>query len=67
MNKYQMDEMEHAIRNQNRFYGDADDTNWNDLVAKGYAEKRPGWNEKSAYYIPTSQGKAALKLSREGA
>ncbi|CAH1205776.1 hypothetical protein PAECIP111893_02415 [Paenibacillus plantiphilus] len=61
MNKTQIDEMEHAIRNQNRFYTDADNKNWNDLVEKGYATKRPGWDDRSAYFCPTSEGIAALR------
>ncbi len=61
MNKTQIGDMEHAIRNQNRFYGDANDKNWNDLVGKGYATKRAGWDDRSAYYSPTSEGKAALR------
>jgi hypothetical protein len=61
VNKNQIGDMEHAIKNQNRFYTDANDKDWNDLVDKGYATKRAGWDESSAYYIPTSEGKAALR------
>ena len=61
MNKNQIGNMEHAIRNQNRFYTDANNKDWNDLVEKGYATKRPGWDDKSAYFCPTSEGKAKLQ------
>lgn len=68
MNQNQIEDMEHAIRNQNRFYTDANDKDWNDLVAKGYATKRAGWDSESAYFIPTSEGKAALQsLRKKGA
>ncbi len=60
MNKNQIGDMEHAIKN-GRFYTDYDDKDWNDLVDKGYAIKRAGWDDRSAYFIPTSEGKAALK------
>lgn len=61
MNQRQVGDMRHAVKNGNRFYGDFDDKNWNDLVARGYATKRPGWDENSAYYIPTAEGKKVLQ------
>lgn len=61
MNKNQIGDMEHAIKNQNRFYTDANDKDWNDLVDKGYATKRGGWDERSAYFCPTIEGKVALR------
>lgn len=60
MNENQIGIMEHAIRNQNRFYAEADNKDWNDLVAKGYATKRGGWEDSMSYFCPTSEGKAAL-------
>ena len=60
MNKNQIDMMERAIKN-GRYYTDANDKDWRELVEKGYATQRAGWDERSAYYIPTSEGKAALK------
>ncbi|MEK5070288.1 hypothetical protein [Sporosarcina sp. FSL K6-1508] len=61
MNKMQTVDMRHAIKNGNRFYTDSNNKNWNDLVEKGYATKRPGWDVESAYYIPTTEGKQALE------
>ncbi|MNY76011.1 hypothetical protein D3C86_2154620 [compost metagenome] len=61
MNKNQIDKMQHAIRNQGRYYTDADNKDWNELVEKGYATKRPGWDDDSAYFCPTIAGKAALR------
>lgn len=61
MNENQISMMEHAMKNQNRFYAGVNNIDWNDLVSKGYATKRGGWDEDSAYYIPTSEGQAKLK------
>lgn len=61
MNKNQIGDMEHAIKNQGRFYTSVDDKDWNDLVEKGYATKHGGWEDSMAYYKPTSAGKAVLK------
>lgn len=61
MNKNQINMMEHAIRNQGRYYTDENCKDWNELVLRGYATKRGGWNSKSAYFLPTSKGKAQLK------
>lgn len=63
MNQIQVDEMEHALRNGNRFYSDFNDSNWNELVEMGYATKHPGWDKDSAYYRVTSEGKKALELT----
>lgn len=63
LNKVQVEDMEHALRNGNRYYTDANDKNWNDLVEKGLASKHPGWDADSAYYRVTSAGKEALKLT----
>lgn len=60
MNKNQVGDVEHALKNGNRFYTDANDKDWNDLVNKGYAIKTPGWDDRSAYFRVTSEGKAAL-------
>ena len=60
MNKNQMGDVEHALRNGNRFYTEANNKDWNDLVNKGYATKRPGWEEDMAYFIVTQEGKQAL-------
>lgn len=63
MNKNQIGDMEHALRNSNRFYIEANDKNWNDLVNKGYATKHAGWEESMAYFKVTDEGKAALQLT----
>jgi hypothetical protein len=60
MNKTQIGDMEHALRNQNRFYTESKDKNWNELVEKGYAIKHPGWEEDMAYFRVTGEGKKAL-------
>jgi len=61
MNKIQINEVEHALKNGGRFYTDVDDKNWNDLVSKGFATKGGGWDKKSAYFFVTSEGKNFLK------
>lgn len=61
MNKNQIEDVGHALRNGNRFYTDADDKDWNNLVEKGYATKHGGWEESMAYYKVTADGKNALK------
>jgi len=53
--------MKHALRNQNRFYTESNCVNWNELVEKGYATKRGGWEEDMSYFMVTEEGKAALK------
>ncbi|MED3575797.1 hypothetical protein [Cytobacillus praedii] len=63
MNKTQIEMMEHAIKNQGRYYTDADCKHWNDLVEKGFASKRPGWDKESAYFLPTAAGREAMKLT----
>jgi hypothetical protein len=63
MNKGQFQEMEHAINNGNRFYTESDDKNWNELVEKGFAIKRPGWEDDMAYFRVTDEGKQALNLT----
>ena len=63
MNKIQVSDMEHALRNGNRFYSESNDTNWNELVEKGLATKHPGWEEGMAYFRVTDEGKEALKLT----
>lgn len=60
MNDKQISDMKHAIKN-GRFYTDSDDPDWLDLVIKGYAQKLPGWDEESSYFIPTYEGKMAIK------
>jgi len=65
MNENQIDDVEHALRNGNRFYTDANDKDWNDLVEKGFATKHPGWDEESAYYRVTAKGKEALAVATE--
>ncbi|GKV54264.1 hypothetical protein NCCP2222_02110 [Sporosarcina sp. NCCP-2222] len=61
MDKVQVENMRHAVNSGNRFYDDFDNASWNDLVDKGYATKRPGWDTDSAYYIPTTEGIKVLQ------
>lgn len=61
LNVIQVDYMNHALRNQNRFYTEANDSHWNELVQAGFATKRPGWEEDMAYFQVTAEGKEALK------
>jgi hypothetical protein len=63
----QIEEMKHALglnysktQTRNYFYTDADDREWNDLVEKGFAVKRKGWDEESAYFRLTDEGIAYL-------
>jgi len=63
----QIEEMKHALglnysktKTRNYFYTDADDREWNDLVEKGFAVKRKGWDEESAYFHVTDAGIAYL-------
>lgn len=63
----QREEMRHALGldrspepTRNNYYSDADDKEWNDLVEKGYAIKRPGWDDESAYFHVTDEGKKLL-------
>lgn len=63
MNKVQVEDMEHALKNGNRFYTEADNSFWNELVEKGFATKRPGWEDDMAYFKVTDKGKEALKLT----
>lgn len=63
MNKTQFGDMEHALSNGNRFYTEANDKNWNELVEKGLASKRSGWEGDMAYFSVTADGKEALKLT----
>jgi hypothetical protein len=61
MNKNQIGCMEHALKNQNRFYAEANDKDWNDLVEKGNATKHAGWADSMAYFRVTAEGKKALR------
>ncbi|MEB6549758.1 hypothetical protein MXL46_11740 [Heyndrickxia sporothermodurans] len=63
MNKVQVEDMEHALRNGNRFYAEADNKDWNELVDRGFASKHPGWENGMAYFRVTSEGEKALKLT----
>ncbi|MNW53468.1 hypothetical protein D3C74_310300 [compost metagenome] len=72
LTEVQREEMRHALGlnydkkpTRNYFYTDADDSDWNDLVEKGYARKRPGWDEESAYFSVTDEGKKVLGVSHE--
>lgn len=65
----QKEEMKHALglnydqkETRNYFYTDADDKEWNDLVEKGFARKRPGWDDESAYFSVTDEGKKMLGI-----
>lgn len=51
LNENQIDILAHAKRNQNRFYGEVNDKDLNDLVEKGYMVKRGGWEADMAYYV----------------
>lgn len=62
INTVQIVNMRHALKNQNRFYTSADDPDWNDLVLRGYAIKRPGWEDGMAFFRVTHAGESALKM-----
>lgn len=63
MDKNQIGDMEHALKNDNRFYTKANDKVWNDLVANGCATKHPGWESDMAYFRVTNEGQEALDLT----
>lgn len=63
MNRTQFGDMEHALNSGNRFYTEANEKNWVELVEKGYAVKTPGWTADMAYFRVTEAGKEALKLT----
>lgn len=63
MNKNQYNEMQHAIKNGTPFYTEANNSDWNDLVEKGFALKRNGWEGDMAYYVVTEEGKRAMELT----
>ncbi|MEF2965069.1 hypothetical protein V3851_04430 [Paenibacillus sp. M1] len=50
---------------RNYYYLSTEDQEWNDLAKKGYAVKRPGWNEGSVLYHVTDEGKKLLGVSHE--
>lgn len=59
----QIKQMKHALglnyskkKTRNYFYCGADNREWNDLVEKGLATKRPGWDDESAYFHVTEAG-----------
>ncbi|AQT85672.1 hypothetical protein ERICIV_00870 [Paenibacillus larvae subsp. larvae] len=59
----QREEMKHALGlnysdepTRNYFYTDSNDTAWNDLVKKGLARKRNGWDDESSYFHLTDKG-----------
>jgi hypothetical protein len=66
----QREQMEHALGlnrdpkpTRNNYYTDADDRDWNDLVEKGYAVKRKGWDDESAYFHVTDEGKKVIGVA----
>ncbi len=72
LTEVQREEMRHALGlnyddkpTRNYFYTDSDDSDWNDLVEKGYASKRLGWDEESAYFSVTEEEKKVLGVSHE--
>ncbi|MBO1515580.1 hypothetical protein [Metabacillus bambusae] len=59
----QIENMKHALGlprskkpYRNRFYTESDDKSWNDLVEKGLAGKRSGWEEDMSYFYVTEKG-----------
>lgn len=63
----QREEIKHALglnysdkETRNYFYTDANDPEWNDLVEKGYAKKGKGWDDESAYFFVTEEGKKLI-------
>lgn len=59
----QFEKMKHALglnygdkQTRNAFYCNANDPEWNDLVEKGLARKKPGWDDEQAYFILTDTG-----------
>lgn len=67
----QRDDMEHALGlnydkkpTRNNFYCNANNKNWNDLLNKGVAIKRGGWDEESAYFRLTFEGAKLVYSSK---
>lgn len=67
----QREQMRHALglnysneQTRNYFYTDGNDPEWNDLVDKGYASKRNGWDDDSAYYFVSEEGKKLVGVSQ---
>lgn len=60
MDKKHIGDVEHALKNGNRFYTESNDKNWNELVEQGFAIKRAGWEEDMAYFQVTTEGRQAL-------
>jgi hypothetical protein len=63
----QRKQMEHALglnkdpkHGRNYFYTRANHPDWNDLVEKGLAGKRSGWDDDAAYFFVTEEGKNLL-------
>ena len=59
--------MEHALglsrkkkTYRNRFYTQKNDSDWDDLVDKGLAVKRKGWEDDMAYFHVTEKGAELL-------
>lgn len=52
--------MNYALYNQGQFYTYSTNTDWNDLVEKGYALKDDnGWDDGMSLYRLTESGKVA--------
>jgi hypothetical protein len=64
LNKNQIAWIKHALKNQNRFYTDRLNKDWNDLVEKGYAIKRAGWEDDMAYFRVTPEGEKVFNETR---
>ncbi|WP_078597142.1 hypothetical protein [Evansella clarkii] len=56
MDVIQVSLVKHALKNGNRFYAEANNKEWNDLVNKGYATKHRGWEDSMAYFRVTAEG-----------
>jgi len=61
LNVIQVDQMNHALGNQNRFYTETNDSHWNELVQADLTTKHLGWEEDMSYFRVTAEGKEAFK------
>lgn len=59
--------MKHALglnkgkeQTRNYFYTSSTHEEWNDLVRRGLAMKRSGWDDDNSYYFVTEEGKALI-------
>jgi hypothetical protein len=62
LSKTQIQYMQHANKSPNfSFYCSSDDTNWNELIALGFAIQLKGWKDGESYFQLTEKGREFLR------